>query len=183
MIEFLKKNNLDQSEEIIFYGGTFNPWHKGHLECLKKAPTDNPSVVIIDNNPQKDLEKRQLDIETIKSEISSLGRSNIFIDTTQMNKKIPNPTSHWVKDLKDSKPGLRISLLMGFDSFSSIDTWIDVEELLNNLHCLYIVSRNDDSIVTDQQVKNLASIAPNLKLNFLGHHDYEHLSSTDLRKM
>ena len=71
---------------------------------------------------------------------------------------------------------------MGFDSFMSLDKWIEAENIIQSLDCLYVVSRLDNIAAREAQEKVMKEIAPRLKMSFLGHHDYEHLSSTQIRK-
>ena len=54
LIQFINKNLSSYIEdEIIFFGGSFNPWHKGHTECIKLLPQGIPIVILPDNNPFK----------------------------------------------------------------------------------------------------------------------------------
>jgi nicotinate-nucleotide adenylyltransferase len=186
IVEFLKSNHIiSASREIIFYGGSFNPWHKGHAECLnlcRKVNNNDPIVIIPDHNPHKKLiaiEQRSNPLEIITEHIQS--SNNVFLFSSFYKDEKQNPTFKWIRDIKNYEKRQRVSLLIGFDSFEKIHTWNESHELINNLTTLYIASRNDDENIKTEQTHKLKSINPELKLQFLGNHSFENLSSTKLR--
>ena len=71
---------------------------------------------------------------------------------------------------------------MGFDSFLDLDTWIQSEELLNLIDSIYVVSRLETESQRTEALEKNARLNPNLEITFLGRHDYEDLSSTEIRK-
>src|SRR5690606_21219193 len=93
-----------------------------------------------------------------------------------------NPTVNWIEKLHREFPDKRLSLLLGHDSFESITTWIRANDLLPKLHKLFVVSRLEDDRKREQVAKKVQALAPNLEIEFLGHHDHEGLSSTELRR-
>jgi nicotinate-nucleotide adenylyltransferase len=183
LTNFIKNKCLHDSEEIIFFGGSFNPWHNGHSSCLSLTPNETPVVIIPDHNPFKELVDSSLastTLDEIQSILDTFERDFFLFDEFFL-KNEKNPTSYWVKELKKNYPNLRISLLIGFDSFISIDRWIDSANLLPNLESLFVVDRLNDEQVKNNQIKNLRKFK-SLKLIFLGEHDYEDLSSSSIRK-
>lgn len=175
---------LKEAREICFFGGSFNPWHEGHSACIKLLRKKIPLIVIPDHNPQKQLQSIEnkatsfAELEVILTEFKQL----TFLYTEFAKKNEVNPTTNWVQVLKKAKPELKISLLMGHDTFEKIDTWIDGHKLLLCLNKLYVASRLETTIIKTTQINNLRSIAPELEISFLGHHDYEELSSTNIRE-
>jgi len=184
LITFIKKNHLDKnSREIIFYGGSFNPWHEGHMACLKLAPIDLNIIIIPDINPLKNLDgvKKENPIDKIKNAISQLEQKCfVFEDFYHQNK--PNPTADWIQDLKQSDLNQKYSLLIGYDSFISIEKWINAELLLNALSTLYIVDRQNNEKTLKKHQESLNNKFPKLKLVLLGKHPFEGLSSTKIRE-
>ena len=71
---------------------------------------------------------------------------------------------------------------MGFDSLNGIFNWTRYEDLLKGLNCIYVASRLEDEEEKQLLAKKINSNAPHLEIQFLGHHDFENLSSTNLRK-
>lgn len=175
---------LRNAEEICFFGGSFNPWHEGHSACIQLLRKNIPLIVIPDHNPQKELQSIEnkatsfSDIENILNKFDQ--RSFLYPGFATKNEV--NPTTQWVQELKKSHPQLRISLLMGHDTFEKIDTWIDGHKLLLCLHKLYVASRLETTIIKTQQINNLRALAPSLEISFLGHHEFEDLSSTKIRE-
>jgi nicotinate-nucleotide adenylyltransferase len=180
--DFLKENSLDTVKEVVFFGGSFNPWHEGHSSCIELMPKNIPIVVVPDHNPFKELVKSNNKLTTLKSLDNKLStfenHTYIFSKFFEMNEK--NPTSVWVQEVRNTYPNLKISLLMGYDSFISLDKWINSSELLNNLENIYVASRMDDSEAKTSQIELLKRIS-RVNIIFLGNHDFEHLSSTDIR--
>jgi len=186
IVQFIEDNkDLNSLEEILFFGGSFNPWHNGHSSCIKLSPMNKKIIVIPDHNPFKEVIKtteKTTNIEDIQLKLNTFEQSTyLFNKFYELEQK--NPTSFWVKELKDAFPKLKLSLLMGFDSFASIDKWIDANNLLSNIHSLYVASREDNKEIKSEQVKTLKRINPYLEINFLGSHDYENLSSTKIRSL
>lgn len=184
LIDFLKENDLLNEDELIFFGGSFNPWHAGHGSCVKLMPKDKKIIVIPDHSPFKEItdnSKKNSSIDDIQKHLNEFDHQTfIFDEFFYANKK--NPTYSWIKPLKTSFPEKKISLLMGFDSFITIDRWTNAHELLNTLSTIYIASRMDDEFIKEEQRMTLKSINPSLEVIFLGGHPYESLSSTKLRK-
>lgn len=180
--KFIKETGLDSSQEIIFYGGSFNPWHEGHSTCLKLLPRNKSVIVIPDHNPFKELRQNDQNFTSLRQINSAIEKINpkfkVFEDFYL--KKEKNPTSNWIKELKIVFPNKELSLLMGFDSFISIDRWINAEALLENLSKLYVVDRLNEETILVQQMKRLSKYK-NLEIIFLGKHQYEDLSSSQIR--
>lgn len=169
-------------DEWVFFGGTFNPWHGGHQACLKLLDDSKVCLMLPDRNPFKELR----DIEPVSTILELSSRIHFkkkqFLVPTFLLETKKNPTVEWVEGLKKKFPQQKLSLLLGFDSFQNIDRWTRSQDLLNSLHALYVVSRMETEATKDKAVESLKQKAPNLNVTFLGRHEFEHLSSTELRK-
>jgi nicotinate-nucleotide adenylyltransferase len=182
LIDFIKKNNLDVKKEIVFFGGSFNPWHAGHSSCLELIPENKTLIVMPDHNPFKELiesQQKETSLSQIKEVLRIFNKKIYLFDEFYLRNE-KNPTSQWVEKLKAEFPQIKISLLMGFDSFISIDRWIEGENLLKNINSLYIVDRLNDNKIKTKQLEVLSQYSE-LKIDFLGEHPFEHLSSTAIR--
>ncbi len=170
------------SDEWVFYGGTFNPWHLGHQACLDLLPEDKVCWVLPDRNPQKELR----DLHTVFTilELSNKARfkKQQFLVPTFLLEHKKNPTVEWIEKLHQEFPHIKLSLLMGFDSFSKMKTWVRADDLLPKLHAIYVVSRLEQEVERRNALDDARALGSNLNIVFLGHHDYELVSSTDLRK-
>jgi nicotinate-nucleotide adenylyltransferase len=179
--EVLKK--FDLTHEIVFFGGSFNPWHEGHQACINLLPKEKQLLVILDRNPHKELttlnpnskyaelvKKIHLHDELAHREIYG----GFLLNQTS------NPTINWVRDFKNTYPATPASLLIGFDQLKNFHQWTRIQELAPLLHKVYVASRleNEEEFKTVQH--DLVQTLP-LKIIPLGHHQYEDLSSTKLR--
>ena len=169
------------SDEWVFFGGSFNPWHKGHQACLDLLDPEKLCFILPDHNPQKDL-KVQEPVSSIIGLITKIkfGKNHFCTPSFLLNFQ-KNPTVDWIKKLKDQDNERKLSLLMGFDSLMNFPTWKDYEKLAKLLTTIYVVSRLEDPEEQTQAARMIQAVAPNLKIEFLGHHHHESLSSTSLR--
>lgn len=185
LIDFINSNiKTNENSEILFFGGSFNPWHEGHTSCLKLAPKKCQIIVIPDHNPFKEItlmDHKYSDLKEITAKIQELNKENIHLFDTYLKEDKKNPSHVWIQELKENAPDLKISLLMGFDTFISLDKWIESDIVINNLSSLYVASRLDNELVKTKQVKLLKTINKNLNVNFIGNHAYENISSTAIR--
>lgn len=172
----------DSASEWVFFGGSFNPWHKGHQACLDLLPKDLTCFILPDRNPQKQITP----LEPVFTTISLIAKIKFgkhhFISPSFLLQEEKNPTVDWMAKVRELYPEKKLSLLMGFDSFESLPSWIRFEELLKNVNQLYVVSRQekDEKRVHLEQYFN--SLLPELQIRYLGRHEFENLSSTDLRR-
>lgn len=176
-------DDLASSKEIVFFGGSFNPWHEGHTTCIRLLPKHLPVVIVPDHNPFKDLveDKNKLSSpEYIIKNLTSLNR-NIFMYDGFLKLNQKNPTNRWIAEVKQHMPMSKLSLLIGYDTLRNMPTWIEIEPLLKNLSCIYVASRLEKDAEHQENIKTLTDINPSLKVIMLGHHEHEHISSTKLR--
>lgn len=168
--------------EWVFYGGTFNPWHQGHQACLNLLPAEKTCFILPDINPHK--EERDFELVSTVLEISARARFNNhqFLVPTFLIQKTKNPTVDWMKRLRKEFPDQKLSLLIGFDSFSKITSWTRAQDLLPVLHHLYVVSRMETEIVREEAIEKVKVFAPSLAIELLGRHGFEELSSTEIRR-
>ena len=160
-------------EEVVFYAGTFNPWHLGHRACLELCPTKN-IIVVPDFNPWKEDEERQRPWEHLKDLLFRLAETDFSIYPGFLAKSSGNPTIDWLPKVKVEKK----SLLMGDDSFLGFHKWKQVDELVKHITTLYVAPRGADPVALEEQVQRF----PELNIVFLEHHDFEEVSSSGLRK-
>lgn len=162
-------------QEWIFYGGSFNPWHKGHLECVAQVRKECPSsgiIIVPDANPWKEgfVQEPFSLLKTLAREVLPL---NCFIYPGFLNKE-SNPTWPWFQKIPWQK-----SLLIGDDNFLKFSEWEGYEEILKECRHLYVVPRNRsrDELLT---IKKSFPFSDRIKI--LDEHPYKNLSSTIIRE-
>lgn len=171
----------NMTDEWVFFGGTFDPWHAGHQACLNLIPKDKTCLIIPDRSPHKDI--REINTVSTVLELSSrikFGKEQYLVPTFLMEKKT-NPTVEWIEIMRKHLPQCKLSLLLGYDSFDKILSWTRGQDLLRTLNCLYVVSRMEKDLDRMDMLTRVKKEAPELEINFLGHHQFENISSTNLR--
>lgn len=176
--------DLVAEKEIVFFGGSFNPWHEGHTSCLKLLPSHLPVVIVPDHNPFKSLTKSNDKLsspEQILNQVKYLNK-NIFLYDGFFVREEKNPTNVWISELKKNLPLTKISFLVGYDTFSKMNSWINIDKLLKDLDCLYVASRLESDNLHHKDAQKLFPTENNFEIKFLGHHKFEHISSSEIRE-
>ncbi len=170
---FSKK--IVEDEEIVFFPGSFHPWHQGHQECLKQCPIKNV-IVMPDQNPEKNfLRPRPLESYLTLLSQDEVKRHYLYPGFLLLSEN--NPTHRWIRKLRVRQK----NILMGDDSFMSILSWINGVELLRMLHHLIVLPRfflmEDYKLHEDR----LRRINPDIKITYLNDHPFKKLSSRSIR--
>jgi nicotinate-nucleotide adenylyltransferase len=164
-----------ESDELVFFAGTFDPFHEGHLECLKKCPKQN-IVIIPDINPWKENQSRVAPILKTYLNLISEAKYCVFPGFLALNR--PNPTVDWITKLHVK----RKFLLMGADNFIALEKWKEPDRLFNALTGLYVLSRKVDHDHIKKHSEHLKNKYHHLQIEFIEDNPYQEISSTSLRK-
>jgi nicotinic acid mononucleotide adenylyltransferase len=171
----------DGRDEWVFFGGTFNPWHEGHQSCLDLLAEEKLCLILPDRNPQKELRTSHAVSDILELSSKAKFNKNQFLVPTFLLLEKKNPTVEWIERLAKQYPEKKLSLLMGFDSFAHLRTWIRADELLKRLYAIYVVSRLEN-VKERKEALDFVGDKGLTNVQFLGNHPYEDLSSTDFRK-
>lgn len=140
------------SPDHIVYGGTFDPPHQGHIECVETARDRYPEAKIsiipspspagAGGNHKSDL----LDFET-RWKMTSLAfgpllSEKIRLNDIEKNLSAPNYTIHTLQSLQKADQKSKFSLLIGDDQFSSFSKWHKAREILG-IADLIVIKRGD----------------------------------------
>ncbi len=166
-------------ESLLFYGGSFNPWHAGHEACIELCPQKDSLVVVADLNPQKEAPNPKL-WENFKKMLyvqKTFPQIRLFPGFWGSEER--RATVDWLRPIKQKNVGL--SLLLGHDSFVGLESWKNAEELIGLLEQIFVVSRETDKELQSAQIDKYKKINPQLIIKELGHHVFEGLSSSQIR--
>lgn len=165
------------SESVTFFAGSFNPWHEGHLECLKQCSDFEKNIIIVpDYNPWKDNIQNSPLKELLN--LSEKTEKSFAIYPGFWAKEQRNPTESWIGNIKSKN----INWLMGDDTFSSFMKWKNVEKVCQHLSKIYVVPRDFKSKELISVSEEIRKISPSLEIIFLKEHSHQDKSSTKLRK-
>jgi nicotinic acid mononucleotide adenylyltransferase len=176
---------FELASEIVFYAGSFDPWHEGHESCLRLLPEDLRLIVCPDRNPHKpikEIKNLMTHFITLSKKIRASTSRPLHIHPGFLLRLEANPTISWVFRMRQKRPDLRISLLMGYDAFRSLPQWSKASDLFKLLYKIYVVSRLEEEQEHQSDQEKILHYNPELKIDFLGRHDFEMISSSELRK-
>lgn len=130
-------NNLDQNlSRIGIFGGSFNPFHLGHLNSIqtvaKELSLDKVFVVPSYQTPGKKLiesptPEQRLDI--LKLGLEDVG-DIAEVDTQELDRKGVSYTVDTLSDYKKKYPNSELYLIVGADAFKQFTTWKNFEKIL-----------------------------------------------------
>ena len=144
---------------IAVLGGTFNPIHLGHLRVAEEAREafGLDRVVFMPANipPHKadpDLAPARLRLDMVRLAIE--GNPAFEASSMEIERGGRSFTIDTVRALMaDGPDGLKVSLIIGSDSFNDITTWREYEELMRLVSLIIVSSR-------EYPVKNPAEALP-----------------------
>ena len=126
--------------KLIFFGGSFDPPHKGHYEiiryCYKKcdqlvlmpsalSPLKNQPPIVEPHQRSKMLELLTLDFDF-----------SIQIDNWELTQSGPNYTYQTIRYLQKQYPEYSISMVIGADQLIKFQQWKKYKEILSFVHIL-----------------------------------------------
>lgn len=173
------KNDIIKHEiidSVTFFGGSFFPFHLGHMSCLELCPEKN-IVLVLDCNPHKEQLDKMNPFDDFMNLCQTLNDTPYAIYPGFFGRNKPNPTSNWLPRVSIKEK----NFLMGDDSFMNLFKWHEPNLIFKALTKLYVVPRNYEIEEYDLQIKNILEINPELKIIILPDHPYKSLSSTKIR--
>ena len=184
-------NNLKIPKKVALFGGTFNPFHKAHINIIINTletkivdeiwimPAYKPYHKDSNENFILDFDNR---IKLINISIDSLkkyrNKIKLFDIEEELYKKniIKNSYTNIILDYIFEKfPNIDFYFLLGSDSIYSINTWYNYKEIIKKTK--FIIYKRDKDI--DKLKKEIEFL--NIKSNIIDNDIYD-ISSTTIRK-
>lgn len=165
-----------QTEKIGFFGGSFDPIHKGHLRLAELAILNYDLDLLYlcpahqsplkEQSPWFDAEHRL----AMTRKAASLHERISVLDFETANPS-PSYTRHSIVELKKIHPNAEIFLLIGYDQFRKLPDWKFVDQLCEEVHFI---------LCARHQTELPPPPLPKLRLSLLGNSLID-LSSTEIR--
>ena len=113
--------------EVVIFGGSFDPIHKGHLEIIKKL-AKKYKVIVIPNylNPLKNSFSAPADLR-LKWLKDTINIENVEISDYEIKQNKPCYTIDTIKHFKQFYD--KISFVIGADNLAHLDKWKNIDEL------------------------------------------------------
>lgn len=167
--------DISKNEEVSLYGGSFNPAHEGHRECVRQCG-HYPLILVTDRNPFKSQTKISCEWSRFKYLTEYFKSEQCLLYPGFLGSLRPNYTVDWIEGLSGKK-----NLVIGEDNLLGLRRWKDWEKLLSLITRLIVIPRERQVLSLDV-IKELEALFPDLIIERQNQHEYEHLSSSELRK-
>ncbi len=128
---------------LVFYGGTFDPVHNGHLAIARGAAQELQVPVRLmpaADPPHRALPGANAEQRARMLELAAADEANLVVDRRELRRAaqrpgVPSWTTDTLREIR-AEVGLSrsVALLMGADSLLGLNTWHEWEHLLDLAH-------------------------------------------------
>lgn len=154
---------------IGLYGGTFDPIHTGHLIVIENAINymnlDKVIILPSSNPPHKKHKKKtatNIRVEMVAEAIKDNDR--IILSTYESTDQTVRYTHETIRYFKKYFPEDEIFYILGEDSFLTIDTWRNYEDILDENIIVFTRSNIDSESELVKKVEIIKKDNPNIFL-------------------
>lgn len=138
-------------QRIGFYGGTFNPIHKGHIEVAKAAKRHlnlNRVVLIPSAQPPHKRGVAPAEHRLAMTRLAAKSAPGLEVSDIEHQRSGPSFTVDTVKALKKQYPSADLFFIVGSDSVPQLHTWKRIGELKKDI-TFAVASRGGRSMQAD----------------------------------
>ncbi|MER2493248.1 nicotinate-nucleotide adenylyltransferase [Catenovulum sediminis] len=169
----------------LYFGGTFNPIHNGHLQCAFEIAEQISATQIyllpnyIPPHKATPNESAQQRAELCRATLSI--DSRLKLDTRELEKTSPSYTIETLKQLRSEFPQHAIAFMIGMDSLQTLDTWSHWQSLTDYCH-LVVARRGGYNSVLNPQINEYLQQHQTLNQQDLTakRHGYIYLADTSM---
>lgn len=154
---------------IGLYGGTFDPIHTGHLIVIENAINymnlDKVIILPSSNPPHKKHKKKtatNIRVEMVAEAIKD--NDKIILSTYESTDQTVRYTHETIRYFKKYFPEDEIFYILGEDSFLTIDTWRNYEDILDENIIVFTRSNIDSASELVKKVGIIKKDNPNIFL-------------------
>ncbi|NMP31024.1 nicotinate-nucleotide adenylyltransferase [Thalassotalea sp. M1531] len=142
----------------LYFGGTFDPFHNGHLAVAKHVTTSLaiPNITLLPAHIPPHKATPKVSSEHRLAMLNSLASTEPFlsIDCRELNRETPSFTVDTLAEIKRELPQSALNFVIGMDSLVNLHLWHKWQEILT-LTNLIVCTR--PGIELDAQYSNLNS--------------------------
>ena len=170
---------------IGLYGGTFDPIHVGHLIVIENAINFmklDRVIILPSSNPPHKKHKKKTDTNIRVEMVSEAIKDNdkIVLSTFESTDDTVRYTHETIKYFKEFFKDDDIFYIMGEDSFLTIDTWRNYDDILDENIIVFTRSNIDEDSELVEKVELIKKDNPNI---FLINNLNINISSTLIRNL
>ena len=172
---------------IAIYGGSFNPPHLGHREAVITALEElKPDLLLImpdHEPPHKEMEEGsptpEQRLELCRLTFGDLER--VEVSSLELDRSGKSYTFDTIRDLEESYPDARLTLIIGTDMLLSFEEWYHFEYLLEHCRIAALARDYEDDGLLKETAERLRK-EYGAEIVLLDHAPLP-MSSTELREM
>ena len=172
-------------EKIGILGGTFDPFHLGHLSVLEaaveEAECDRIMLLPAKMSPFK-LEQKIADEKHRIAMVSCVATEyeNVEVSTLEIDGPEVSYTYETMKKIQEKRPEDDLHFIMGSDSLLTLESWYMGEELLRDFSFILAPRPGYDSTKTKEK-KNAVKKKYGTEIRVL-HNKLRDISSTEIKE-
>ena len=126
----------------LFYGGTFDPVHNGHLAVARAARDALGARVFLQpaaDPPHKDATHADAGQRARMLDLAVAGETGLKVDRRELRRQGPSYTVDTLRELRDEfGAAAPLAWLVGGDSLGELDTWHRWRELFSLAHVIAV---------------------------------------------
>ena len=129
---------LREKRRIAFFGGTFDPFHSGHLE-MARAARDHLRLqrvyfVPAQQNPHKDQGPQVSNPQRIEMiRLGTHGEPSFEIWDGELDRDGPSYTLHSIQHIERVYPNSHLFWIIGYDQLPGLANWYGIETLVQKI--------------------------------------------------
>jgi nicotinate-nucleotide adenylyltransferase len=140
------------TRKLILFGGTFDPPHLGHVNCVEAVARQFPDQQIwilpakvspgIGNGAKESTVPWSYRFEMCQLTFGDVDPTRMTISDIESKLPTPNYTIQTIERLAAIQPGVEISLILGWDQFQYFHKWYRPFDILTRAS-LIVISRSE----------------------------------------
>lgn len=170
---------------IGLYSGTFDPIHVGHLIIMENSINQmnlDKIIVIPSANPPHKLDKKKtpanIRVEMVKEAIKD--NEKLVLSTYESTDSLVKYTYETLDFFEKSFPNDEVFLIIGEDSFLSLNTWKNYEKILKSKLIVFAREEAKSGGVLEKEIESQRKLNPNI---YLLNDFFTNISSTLVRNL